>query len=137
MDFKFAPALKVLWALLVAAQLFLSSAPGAIAQPIGPCVLNLADIAVPCTRDINPCGNPSFCQCPPAYSYDASVGKCIIEDIRLADGPGEPVEGKFSIPPQGICTADINVCGYPTICQCPGGSKYSDLTGSCEVQLGY
>ncbi|NEO65264.1 MAG: hypothetical protein F6J98_34680, partial [Moorea sp. SIO4G2] len=50
MDFKFAPALKVLCALLVAAQLFLSSAPGAIAQPIGPCVLNLADIAVPCTR---------------------------------------------------------------------------------------
>lgn len=61
MDFKFDQALKVLCALLVAAQLFLTSPPPAIAQPIGPCVLNRADIVIPCTRDINPCGNPRVC----------------------------------------------------------------------------
>ncbi|NES83548.1 MAG: hypothetical protein F6K10_20255 [Moorea sp. SIO2B7] len=36
----------------------ISSATPAIAQPIGPCVLDPADIGVPCTRDINRCGNP-------------------------------------------------------------------------------
>ncbi|NET82251.1 MAG: hypothetical protein F6J94_09980 [Moorea sp. SIO1F2] len=137
MNFKFAQALKVLCALLVAAQLFLTSAPPAIAQPIGPCVLDPADIGVPCTRDINPCGNPSICLCPDGYSYDQSVGKCMIKDISMAGGPGKPVDSKCAIPPQGICTRDINACGYPSICQCPGGTEYSALTGSCEVQVGY
>ncbi|NEO40263.1 MAG: hypothetical protein F6J90_29525 [Moorea sp. SIOASIH] len=67
MDFKFDQALKVLCALLVAAQLFLSSAPPAIAQGIGPCVVSPPSI---CTRDLNPCGNPGFCQCPDGYSFD-------------------------------------------------------------------
>ncbi|NEP49648.1 MAG: hypothetical protein F6K65_12885 [Moorea sp. SIO3C2] len=134
MDFKFAPALKVLCALLVAAQLFLTSATPAIAQPIGPCVVSPQSI---CTRDLNPCGNPSQCLCPPAYSYDASVGSCMIDDINMADGPGKPVEGKCSIPPQGICTADINVCGQSSICKCPGGTEYSALIGSCVIPLPY
>ena len=136
-DFKFDQVLKMLCALLVAAQLFLISSPPAIAQPISPCVLDPADIAVPCTRDINHCGNPRVCLCPDGYSYDASVGECMIEDISMAGGPGKPVDSKCAFPPNSICTQDINGCGQSSICACPEGTEYSALTGSCVIPLPY
>ncbi|NEQ87671.1 MAG: hypothetical protein F6K26_49090 [Moorea sp. SIO2I5] len=44
------------------------------------------------------------------YSYDASVGACMIDDISMADGPGKPVESKCTFPSKSICTQDINGC---------------------------
>lgn len=136
-EFKFLKALKFLCALLVAAQLFLISSPAALAQTIGPCVADRADIAIPCTRDLNPCGNPSVCSCPDGYTYNQSVGECLIEDISLADGPGKPVENKCVFPPKSVCTQDINVCGNPSICACPQGKEYNNVIGSCVIQLPY
>ncbi|NEO49911.1 MAG: hypothetical protein F6K55_39785 [Moorea sp. SIO4A3] len=31
------------------------------------------------------------------YSYDASVGACMIDDISMADGPGKPVDSKCTL----------------------------------------
>lgn len=30
-----------------------------------------------CTRDINACGNPGFCQCQPGQTYNAQAGVCL------------------------------------------------------------
>ena len=40
----------------------------------GSCV---ATQPAPCTRDINPCGYPSHCQCSEGTSYNPAVGKCL------------------------------------------------------------
>ncbi|NER48512.1 MAG: hypothetical protein F6J92_17770 [Symploca sp. SIO1A3] len=124
---------KLFCACLLVAQLFFISSPAAIAQPAGPCVADYPEL--PCTRDINPCGNPSQCICPPGYSYNASVGACLVDDLYLADGPGAPVESKCTSPPQDICTLDINVCGNASICMCPDGTTYSPVIGECIVDL--
>jgi len=124
---------KLFCAFLLVAQLFFISSPAAIAQPVGPCAIDSSEFI--CTRDINPCGNPSICMCPEGYSYNASVGACLVEDLYLADGPGAPVESKCAFPPQGICTQDINVCGQASICQCPEGTQYSPVIGECIIDL--
>ncbi len=134
-NFKMSRIFKLFCAFLLVVQLFFMSSPAAIAQPIGPCVADTS--TVPCTRDINPCGNPSQCLCPPEYSYDASVGACLVDNIDLADGPGKPVESKCTFPSKGPCTLDINVCGHSSICSCPEGTQYSPLIGSCVIPLPY
>ena len=136
--FNISTILRVICVVLLATQLFFVGSPDqasntAIAQTIGPCVVQAGPL---CTKDINLCGNPSFCECPKGYSYNKSVGKCLIRNISQADGPGEqPVRSKCAFKPTSICTLDINVCGHPSICACPEGTKYNPRIGSCVIPL--
>jgi len=134
-NFNMSRIFKLFCAFLLVAQLFFISSPAAIAQPVGPCAIDYSEL--PCTRDLNPCGNPSQCICPEGYSYDASVGACLVEDLYLAGGPGAPIESKCTFPSKGPCTADINVCGQASICACPGGTTYSPVIGQCVIPLPY
>lgn len=118
---------KIISALLFSLLLFAYS-PVASAKPIGPCVQEPTGV---CTRDINACGNPSVCGCSPGYSYDASIGKCLIDDITLADGAGIEVKSRCATKPQGICTQDINQCGNASACECPEGATYNPVVGQC------
>lgn len=135
--FNISAVLRVICSVLLATQLFFIGSPDqasntAIAQTIGSCVVEAGPL---CTRDLNPCGNASFCECPKGYSYDDAVGTCLIRNISEADSPGMPVRSKCGFPPNSICTLDINVCGNASICACPDGTIYSPITGQCIIQL--
>ena len=128
----FSRVLRFVGAFLLVVQLLLIASPSVFADPA---VINPFDINVPCTRDLNPCGNPSQCLCPGGYSYDASIGACLIDDISLA----EPAyfEGNQCTFDPDITTRDINPAGYPSMGACEGGSEYNPLIGKCVVQLYY
>jgi len=57
-------------------KLSMASSPGAPIE--SKCAVNPNSI---CTRDINPCGNPSICKCPEGHTYNQVIGKCIT-DLR-------------------------------------------------------
>ncbi len=112
-------------------------APVAMAQ-------NMPAVVTPegfCTRDYNPCANPSVCSCPDGYQYNASVGYCLIENINNATSPGldvRSVKSSCSIQAQPLptaCTRDINPVGYPSMCACPGSTEYNQLFGQCVIPL--
>ena len=91
-----------------------------------------------CTRDYNPCGNPSACMCPDEYEYDSTVGYCLIDDIDDATTRGPAVRSICSIQAEFLpttCTRDINPVGYPSKCLCPGTTYYNDLIGQCVVSF--
>ncbi|BDM79875.1 hypothetical protein [Acaryochloris marina] len=126
-NFSTEKVLKIVSTLLLSILLLVYS-PVASAKPIGPCIQEPTGV---CTRDINACGNPSVCACSQGYSYNSSVGKCLIDDIALADGTGVEVKSRCATKPQGICTQDINQCGNSSACECPEGSTYSPVVGQC------
>ncbi len=132
--FNMSTALKVICAVLLAAQLFFVGLSPAMAQETGStgCVVEAEAL---CTRDLNICGNPSICRCQDGYSYDASVGKCIIDDISQATSPGVLVNSKCAFTPKSICTFDLNVCGNSSVCACPEGTDYNPLIGACVIPL--
>ncbi len=111
-------------------------APVAMAQ-------NMPAVVQPdvCTRDYNPCANPSICGCPDGYEYNASVGYCLIEDINDATTRGfdvRSVKSSCSIQAQALptaCTKDANPLGYPSKCLCPGETQYNELFGQCVIPL--
>ena len=137
-QFNISAVLRVICAVLLATQLFFVGSPDqasntAIAQTIGPCVVEAGPL---CTRDINACGNASLCECPKGYAYKPSIGKCLIRNISLADGPGDqPVRSKCAFEPNSICTLDINQCGHPSLCACPDGTTYSPVIGQCVIPV--
>ena len=54
-----------------------STAPNACAvQPAGIC-----------TRDLNPAGFASICQCDPGFTYDQRVGLCLVDDLATLASP--------------------------------------------------
>ena len=95
-----------------------------------------------CTRDINECGNPGWCACPPDTEYSPSSGTCLYE-ARYGgsppDGfaPAKSAPGPCVLPPDNICTMDLNVCGKASICLCPGGFDYSAANGMCLKPFWY
>ncbi len=96
-----------------------------------------------CTRDINDCGNPSSCTCPDNYHYNGALGECLY-DLGTADSDGTSTETaafdgesipQCALPPEGMCTRDINQCGNPSHCDCPAGYAYSPAAGECLLEL--
>lgn len=130
-NLSIANIIRVISSLLLAFLLLIYS-PVASAKPIGACVQDPTGI---CTRDINPCGNPSVCGCSEGYTYNASIGKCLIDDIGLANDAGVEVKSRCALEPKGICTQDINQCGHASICQCPDNTTYSPVIGQCVKKL--
>lgn len=93
-----------------------------------------------CTMDFNSCGNASICSCEEGYVYDANVGYCVIENVNDANYPGfdkRSIKSSCSIqvPPQSICTRDINSIGYPSLCDCRGVGEYDERLGQCVLSL--
>ena len=39
------------------------------------------------------------------------------------------------VAPTGICTSDINACGFASICQCDPGYSYSAAAGHCLIDV--
>lgn len=46
------------------------------------CSINALVLPVPCTRDINPLGYPSRCQCPGESEYNELFGQCVLPLAR-------------------------------------------------------
>jgi hypothetical protein len=122
---------KILLLLIVVTTSHIGLSQTAIAEEMA-CTMALNG---PCTRDINPCGNPSMCVCPEGYDYNAAMGQCVIDDISKASHSMPPIQGSCVIPPSGMCTLDINPCGHPSMCQCPEGSRYNATVGQCIKEL--
>ena len=91
-----------------------------------------------CTMDINACGKASVCDCGDGYTYNAALGRCLLD----LDGVGEAtvvqvddtdcaVSGSAS----AICTRDINACGQPSNCSCDEGFVWNDVAGKCLKDL--
>jgi hypothetical protein len=95
------------------------------------CVIDVPADAI-CTMDLNQCGHSSTCNCGPGYSYNASMGKCL---LVLAEGVvGARVDladDQCAKAPAGVCTRDINQCGHPSSCQCDEGFAWNDIAGKC------
>jgi hypothetical protein len=93
------------------------------------CVLKPEGI---CTQDINPCGNPSSCQCPNGYAYNPVVGTCVkiyeqcggIEGILCSDGQlcDLPVGQCGAADLMGTCVARPEGCTeeFRPVCGCDG-----------------
>ena len=87
-----------------------------------------------CTRDINPCGHPSQCNCSSSYAYNQSLGLCVLDlqGVSQAKAVEVPDGGCVTDPPKGaICTRDINACGNPSSCTCEEGFAWNDVVGKC------
>jgi hypothetical protein len=101
----------------------------AFAQTERECVV---ESGMPCTANMNACGQSSWCGCPGYdHKYDSSAGVCIIVDMTRATGPGQPVEGLCLTKPQKPCAGDINPCGHASACSCPEDSEYNAVIGMC------
>lgn len=87
-----------------------------------------------CTMDINLCGNPSVCQCPEGYTYNAATSQCNIADLSHGQANELTSPALCSAQP-GVCTRDINQCGNPSTCQCEEGFSYNAVTGMCDKVL--
>lgn len=91
-----------------------------------------------CTMDINACGHASVCNCGDGYTYNASLGKCLL----VLDGVSEATivqvadnECVTSGASSAICTRDINVCGQPSNCSCEDGFAWNAVAGKCLKDL--
>jgi len=105
-----------------------------------------------CSRDINECGYPTVCQCPPGYQYDARLGPvagCLLEDGEDADRMTGSLEAALAQAALkflsvngnmcakrvqvGPCTMDLNECDQSSSCACPQGFEYDERIGLCLI----
>mmetsp|Transcript_16703 Transcript_16703/g.42844 ORF Transcript_16703/g.42844 Transcript_16703/m.42844 type:complete len:154 (+) Transcript_16703:273-734(+) len=108
--------------------------------PLGACAIMPASF---CTTDINQCGGSSVCGCPEGYSFNPSVGLCLLEDIKRASGPGivelpRPGYGSQCVQETtGACDRQVpNNCGFQSICQCENDQyEWSPQVGKCLLKL--
>eukprot|EP00873_Tetraselmis_striata_P040506 jgi/Tetstr1/460770/TSEL_005955.t1 len=108
--------------------------------PLGACAIMPASF---CTTDINQCGGSSVCGCPEGYSFNPSVGLCLLEDIKRASGPGivdlpRPGYGAQCVQETtGACDRQVpNNCGFQSICQCENDQyEWSPQVGKCLLKL--
>lgn len=70
-----------------------------------------------CTRDLNPWGVPSSCEChSSAEIYNPKSGFCV---------------ASFST--TGVCTRDLNQWGFSGQCSCPERFVYNEVIGQCVL----
>ncbi|MEQ8936633.1 MAG: hypothetical protein RIE56_12665, partial [Amphiplicatus sp.] len=91
-----------------------------------------------CLMDINACGFSSGCDCGEGYTYNAALGKCLLD----LDGVGEAsvvqvedTQCAMSAAASSRCTRDINACGQPSNCSCEDGFVWNDVAGKCLKDL--
>ena len=132
---RFWAALRLFFAFVLSVQFFLVVSPPAAMAQGTPAVVTPSGF---CTKDINACSNSGNCACPDEYSYDSTLGYCLIDDIDDASSKGAPVRSICSIQAQLLpttCTYEENQLGYPVKCLCPGTTAYNQLIGQCVVSF--
>lgn len=99
------------------------------------CVIDPPPDAV-CTMDVNACGQASVCGCPDGYSYDAALGKCLLNLEGVSEATFVSVDDSECVrPATDACTRDINACGQPSSCSCDEGFVWNDVVGKCLRDL--
>lgn len=80
-----------------------------------------------CTKDINPHGHASSCDCPKDYSYNPKTGLC-----DYAEKERHPRKGKaVAAGDNKACSSDVNDDGNPSYCECEHGEIYNPKSGQC------
>ncbi|MCB9955953.1 MAG: hypothetical protein H6848_08595 [Caulobacterales bacterium] len=64
------------------------------------------------------------------------------EEMNAADPADSEAVDMFAAPecvieapPETVCSADVNACGHPSVCDCPSGYEYSPALGKCLVDV--
>ena len=91
-----------------------------------------------CLMDINACGFSSGCDCGDGYTYNAALGKCLLDLDGVGEASVVQVEDTqcvMSAAASARCTRDINACGQPSNCSCDEGFVWNDVAGKCLKDL--
>ncbi len=85
-----------------------------------------------------------------AGSTDTDIGETAIQtadsepsvEPRIVPGPADSAEPVAKppacvqdVPPDSICTMDINVCGNASVCGCPKRYSYDPAIGKCLLDI--
>ncbi|MEQ8178955.1 MAG: hypothetical protein RIC52_07315 [Amphiplicatus sp.] len=91
-----------------------------------------------CLMDINACGFSSGCDCGDGYTYNAALGKCLLDLNGVGEASvvqTEDTQCVMSAAASARCTRDINACGQPSNCSCEDGFMWNDVAGKCLKDL--